>query len=127
MKQTLLTLFGALAVATAVVAAQEQEQKAPPEVALTGCIVQGSGPQVFILSNAKAAGEEKGQSYLIVPGTEDLFLRNHLNHEVTVRGEARAGKAPADPPSGEAMEEKDLPTLTAKSVEMVSDTCAVVK
>jgi hypothetical protein len=61
------------------------------------------------------------------PGTEDLFLRNHLNHEVTVRGEARAGKAPADPPSGEAMEEKDLPTLTAKSVEMVSDTCAVVK
>ena len=103
-----------------------QEQKAAaPEVALTGCLVQGSGPAIFVIENAKKDAKsdtEKGVSYIVVASSPDLNLRTHLNHEVTITGQSDGKTAPA---TGTKFEEKDLPKLTAKNVTMVSNTCAL--
>ena len=101
-----------------------QEQKAP-DVVLTGCLVQGSAPTIFVFENAKKDAKsdtEKGVSYIIVASSPDLNLRTHLNHEVTITGQSDGKTAPA---TGSKFEEKDLPKLTAKNVTMVSNTCAV--
>ena len=109
-------------------AAPAQEQKAAAaEVALTGCLVQGSGPAIFVIENAKKdakSSTEKGVSYIVVASSPDLNLRTHLNHEVTITGQSDGKTAPA---TGTKFEEKDLPKLTAKNVTMVSNTCAVAE
>ena len=119
-------------------APQATDQKMPPEVTLTGCVVQGSSPTVFILDNAKkdpASTTEKGVRYFLASTVEDVDLRTHLNHEVRIVGEVDA-KVSADPvtqppvppvPPPPTDPEKLLPKLKAKSVTMVSDTCALVR
>ncbi len=128
-------------------ATQATDQKqTPPEVTLTGCVVQGSSPTVFILDNAKkdpASATEKGVKYILASAVEDVDLRTHLNKEVRIVGEVDV-KVKADPvtpavtpavtppvtptvPPVPADPEKDLPKLKAKSVTMVSDTCAMVR
>ena len=132
MKRFVIASIASLTLAVAAVSAQDpqqnpaSDQKTPPPVTLQGCVIQGSGPTVFILDNARVKPEdktEKGKQYVIVAGTEDLQLNKHVNHEVTITGSAEAKVAPAPPP-GQAVAEKDLPKLTAKSVVMVSDRCA---
>ncbi|MEZ5318306.1 MAG: hypothetical protein R2752_12975 [Vicinamibacterales bacterium] len=99
---------------------QAQQQKMP-DVTLTGCLVQGSAPTVFVFENAKKDPKsmtEPAMKYVVVAGTEDLMLRDHLNHEVRITGQAEQKMAQ------QTMEEKDLPKLTAKSLTLVSNTCA---
>ena len=151
MKRQCIAFVGSLAMAAAVVAAQgtpaqyppsspNEPQKTAPETApqtkqqtadivLTGCLIQGTGPAIFILDNAKLSAAdpaERPQQYVLASGTEDLNFKAHLNHEVTVSGSAMAMKA-AEPPAGKKIEEKDLPMLTAKSLTMVSDRCLSAK
>lgn len=164
MKQTVATLAAAVAVAlgTAAYAVQapqtplatDSQKKTPPEVVLTGCVIQGSGPTVFIFDNAKKEANsalEKGVRYLLVSTVEDVDLRAHLNHEVRIVGEvdikvsatpATPAMPPSTPPTTPPVtpatrpvppepqtpaDEKTLPKLTAKSVTMVSDTCSMVR
>lgn len=138
MKQLALGLAASLVSATALFAqttpppnppqnppAQTAQTKAP-DVTLTGCVIQGSSPNVFILENAKISKDdtsEKARTFVIVSAGEDLSLKPHLNHEVRVTGMAEA-KVPAAPPAGQKVAEKDLPKLTAKSVTMVADRCS---
>ena len=106
-------------------AAAAPQEKTPPEVILTGCLVQGSGPAVFIFENAKLDpknAEEKPSKFLVVVAAEDLSLRTHLNHQVRITG-ATDGKP--QPQAGQKVEEKDLPKFSARTVTMVADTCAV--
>lgn len=140
-----LTAFaGSLIMATAFVAAQGDQKppqppqapaapqtpaaparQMPPEVSLTGCLTQGTGPTVFILDNAKlssAEKTEKGQTYVLASGPENLNFKTHLNHEVTITGVAES-KVSAAPTPGQKVDEKDLPKLTAKSVTMIADRC----
>jgi len=98
----------------------EQKRPAPIEVTVTGCLIQGSGPDIFILDNA-GTGSANPVRYLLSSWT-DLNVRTHLNHEVTVTGSADAAKAPAG-----KVEEKDLPKLAATTITMVSDRCATAK
>ena len=137
MKRQVLSVIVASVFATALVAAQgagaqqppaqnppAQAQKAP-ETTITGCVIQGSSPTVFILETARLNPQdrnEKAKTYVLVAGTEDLNLKNHLNHEVRVTGMAES-KTPPTPPAGQKVAEKDLPKLTAKSVTMVADRC----
>jgi len=130
MKRVFIGLACALGVTT-IVAAQSggttapQEPQKLPDVTLTGCLTQGSGPTVFLFENAKAdprSTDEKARSFVVVQGTEDLNLLRHLNHEVTLVGAAEQKVAPVPPP-GEKVMEKDLPKFTAKSLTMVSETC----
>jgi hypothetical protein len=131
MKRFATGLFASLVVATSLIAAQEQakpataDQKNPPDVSVTGCLTQGSGPTVFILDNARMNPRdtnEKAKTYLLVAASEDLGFAKQLNHQVSVTGIAEV-KAPAMPPAGQKLTEKDLPKLTAKSLTQVADTC----
>ena len=100
MKRFVTGLLASLAVATSLVAAQEQakpatadQQKNPPDVSITGCLTQGSGPTVFILDNARMNPRdqnEKAKSYLLVAATEDLGFANQLNHQVSVTGSRKS-------------------------------------
>jgi len=111
---------------------QQQQQQQPPtppqtpitDTTLTGCLIQGSGPTVFIVDNAKAdpkSTTEKGARFIVIAAAEDLNLRQHLNHEVRITGKVD-GTVPV---AGTKVEEKDLPKLNAKAVVMVSNTCAL--
>jgi hypothetical protein len=140
MKRHVLGLVVASALATAYVGAQsstappttppqqqqqEEQKQQQPEVTVTGCVIQGSAPTVFILDNARTNPEdrnEKGKTYVLVASAEDLRLGTHLNQEVRVTGLAEDKTAPVPPP-GQKVAEKDLPKFTAKSVTMVADRC----
>lgn len=151
MKPTVTAFAAAVAIAlgTAAIEARQAttqttpQKKTPPEVTLTGCIVQGSGPTVFIFDNARKDPDnavEKGVRYIVVSAAEDLDLRAHLNHQVRIVGEvdlkvATTTTTPATPPSTPPVppdpqrpaDERTLPKLSAKSVTMVSDTCSLVR
>jgi len=134
MKRFAISLFSTLAVATALVAAQNQppaakapSQSAGADSSVTGCLIQGSGPTVFILDNARMNASdknEKGKTYLLAAAAEDVNFRAQVNHEVTVTGTAETKVAPV-PPAGQKVAEKDLPKLTAKSITQVADTCTM--
>jgi len=102
---------------------QAQPQTPPTqEITLTGCLIQGTTPTVFIFDKARKdpkSPTEKAVKYVVVPSAADLNLRPHLNHEVQIVGVWDGRTAPAT----DKVEEKDLPRFTAKSVTMVSDTC----
>jgi hypothetical protein len=102
---------------------QNPPKPAVPEVTLTGCLVQGSTPAVFIFENARKdpkSTTEPAVKYVVLASAEDLNLRDHLNHEVRISGLPDGKIAP---PTTQKVEEKDLPRLSAKSVTMVADTC----
>jgi hypothetical protein len=82
--------------------AQAPDKPAGPggEVTITGCLKQGASAQQFTITDDKT-----GETYT-VSGSD---LASHVNHTVRVTGEAK-GKA-----------------FTAKSVNMVSQTCAAGK
>ena len=103
--------------------AQEAQKPADTEITLTGCVVQGSGPTVFIFENARKdpkSTSEPAAKYIVVAAAEDLNLRQHLNHSVTIVG-VSDGKPVVL--MTQKVEEKDLPRISAKSVVMVADTC----
>jgi hypothetical protein len=111
---------------TAAVAAQEYQSPKYKEVSLTGCLVQGTGPDVFILENAKADPRDslqKGWTYVLASGAEAVSFREHLNNEVRVDGMAET-KMPPSPPAGQSVKESDLPKLKAAKIVHVATTCS---
>lgn len=101
-----------------------QTQKAP-EITLTGCVIQGSAPSIYLFSGAKKNADdpkEVGVTYMLVADSEDLNFKPHLNHSVRLTGTAEM-KTPPVPPPGGKVAEKDLLKFTAKSATMVSDRC----
>jgi hypothetical protein len=131
MKGIVLSVVVGSVLATANVAAQStpaQEVPKPTEVTVTGCVIQGSAPTVFILDNARLDPQdrnEKSRTYVLLASTEDLRLRTHLNHEVRVTGLAEVKAVPVPPP-GQKVAEKDLPKFTAKTITMVADRCTAI-
>ena len=131
MKHRIVTLSVCFAIAAALavtrgVAGQESQPPTTQEVAVTGCVVQGTGPNVFILENAKADPrdrDEKGRSYLLVSNAMSISFREHLNHEVRVDGDAET-KMPPMPLLGQKVKESDLPRLTATKITHVATTCS---
>ena len=107
-------------------AGQDYQTPKSKEVSLTGCLVQGSGPSVFILENAKADprdSTEKGQNYLLTAGSVSISFSQHLNNEVKVDGKAEMKDRLAQP-VGERRNESDLPKLTATKITHVASTCS---
>jgi hypothetical protein len=98
------------------------------EVSLTGCLVQGSQPAVFILQDAKRDPlntTEKAARYVVVPATEDLFLKEHLNHQVRILG-VPDGRPQPTPQAGRTTDEKEIPALRAKGLTMVKPSCGAL-
>lgn len=117
------------------------QSSAAAEMTLTGCLVQGSGPNVFILENAKAgtaSASDKGKSYIlaVAPGSASVDFRTQLNRQVRIVGAADTKMASASSSASDRsaaaasavikLDEKDMPKLSAKSVARVGDTCATV-
>jgi hypothetical protein len=103
---------------------QTPQKPAVAEITVTGCLVQGSTPAVFIFENVRKdpkSTTEPALKYIVIASTEDLNLRNHLNHQVRISGLPDGKVAP---PTTSKVEEKDLPRLSAKSVTMVAETCS---
>lgn len=103
---------------------QTPQKPAVAEITVTGCLVQGSTPAVFIFENVRKdpkSTTEPALKYMVIASTEDLNLRTHLNHQVRISGLPDGKVAP---PTTSKVEEKDLPRLSAKSVTMVADTCS---
>ena len=109
------------------------QQRTSPELALTGCIVQGSSPAVFLLDNAKKDPKdatEKGAKFFLSPSAPDINLRAHLNHIVRIAAveDLKVSAMPVlEPPSPNAPrpgEERTLPRLIVKTVTMVSEKCS---
>jgi hypothetical protein len=72
-------------------------------VILEGCLVQGSGPTVFVLENAKLSTQDRtarGMSYIVSEATAaDLDLSDHLNHQVRLTGLTTPAPAASTPPA----------------------------
>lgn len=123
-KRVVASLLVTLAIAAGTVAAQSVPQDPPKsaDITVTGCLIQGSGPTVFLLDNAKvnpSDTNEKGVRYLVINMMEDVNLVANLDHELTIVG------TPAyklDSTIGKTDESK-LPTLTTKSVVVAADRC----
>ena len=63
-------------------AGHEYQTPKSKEVSLAGCLVQGSGPSVFILENVTADprdSAEKGQNYLLTSGSMSISFSQRLN------------------------------------------------
>jgi len=126
MKLALATIACAALTAASVFAQDPQTTQTPqtspkPDVTLTGCLIQGSSPAVFLFDNARKDPKdqtEKGQRYVIVAVGEDLNLRSNLNHQVQLVGQPENKATPA---TGK-VEEKDLPKFSAKTVTLISNT-----
>lgn len=125
-------MFGVLmgtALATALVAAQSAPPAAAPpgdqtrDVTVTGCLVQGSAPAVFLLEDARGNPEdrnEKAKKYFLSAAVPDL--RANLNKEVKISGQAET-KEPPMPAAGQKVSDQDLPKLTVKTISAVADRC----
>ena len=165
MKNKVFSVFAAMAIAGTMVAAQDpqptpspypaspSQPQSPPSTSsateskdqsLTGCLVQGSGPTVFLLENAKVAADTSstrpsgasaqsaasiagvnGKTYVVTATAASVDLKTQINHQVTITGtgEPAVVSAPASPPSAR-MNEKDLPKFTARTVTKIADTCS---
>jgi hypothetical protein len=118
--------------ASAASAAASAQQKSP-DVTLTGCLVQGSGPTVFILENARAATDpatSKGPSYVLqVAAGSSVDFKTHLNNQVRIvaPGPAAASTTPSSSPSqasqAPARDEKAMARLSARTITKVADSC----
>jgi hypothetical protein len=94
------------------------------EITLTGCVVEGSSADVFILDRAveRPGSTEKPRTFRLIGGGEDLDLMQHLNQQVQATGTAEVKPTSTAPPTGPATE-KNLPTFTVRSIETVGDRC----
>ena len=157
MKRAALSLMLSFAVAGSLYAAQAQSPQSQPaapaapaaqapapqapsvtvqagqdkaaDITVTGCLIQGSAPNVFVLENAKmstAAAADKGKSYVVVV-TGNADLKPHLNHQVRIVGGENAAIKVTPTPGGAQVEvkqdESSFPKLNARTVTMVANTC----
>ena len=122
-------LIAAIAMTSILSAAQSTQTKPAPQIpkmidiTVTGCLIQGSEPTVFVLDNSRinpADSKETPKKYLLINAVEDVHFKDLVNHEVTATGGVQmpTDVKPLPPPA-----EKDLPTLTAHSIASISDRC----
>jgi hypothetical protein len=119
-------LGSAIAATTIVAGAQTPPPQTPKpaDVTVTGCVIRGSDPTVFVLDNARMdpkSTQEVAKKYVLVSGAEDMPLKDLIDHEVTATGVvmAHANMKATLPPTAE----KDLPVLTARTIATVADRC----
>ena len=104
----------------------------PSAIELTGGIVQGSSPAIFLLDNGKKDPKDKteeGRKYFLSSAT-DLDLKAHLKHSVRITATEDFNvskmpvREPVPPSTDRSGEERTLPRLIIKSVTMVSEKCS---
>ena len=105
----------------------------PSDIQLTGCIIQGSSLEVFLLDNGKKNPNDKteeSRKYFLSPAAQDLNLKAHLKHSVRITAtedfkvSKMPDREPVPPSTDRSGEERTLPRLIIKSVTMVSEKCS---
>lgn len=103
-----------------------QDRPDPPVIKLTGCVAKGSAPNTFRFENAKINGKDAGEpahTYLLVPISKTYDFTRLVGYRVTITGSSdyktSLNTAPGDP-----VDEKDLPTFTARHVANASKGCS---
>jgi hypothetical protein len=131
--------------------AQDPQQRPPAQssaadktVTFTGCVKAGDTPNSFILANIKADDKEKpgatGTAGAMAKAPDsvrliaaaDTKLSEHVGHQVSVTGtlaerSASASPGATTPPAGAATGTSGAdkqPSLTVKTVSMVSSSCS---
>ncbi len=103
----------------------QPSQDSPDDTTLKGCLVQGSGPNVFILDNAKsstASETAKGERYVLEIAATPEQLKPVINTHVEVSGTAKKAEA-APSAAGQDAAESALPKLMAKRITRIAETC----
>jgi hypothetical protein len=107
-------------------AAAGPSQDNADDTTLKGCLIQGAGPSVFILENAKRASDgadAKGQSYVVAITAKPEQLQMILNSHVEITGTALPKAAVTASSDAKTGKEADLPKLTAKRINRLAATC----
>ena len=162
MKRTLLGLFASVAMTGTLVAAQDGRAPSPVQLQMprdsgvadvsknadttvTGCLVQGSSPSVFLLEGVKAsatvvtpspsdaaegagasasvsATADRGATYRLESesGAKGVDFKTHLNHQVTITGITDAKATTVVAASDKKLDEKSLPKLRRVKRRIVS-------
>ena len=103
----------------------QPSQDSPDDTTLKGCLVQGSGPNVFILDNAKsstASETAKGERFVLEIAATPEQLKPVINTHVEVSGTAKKADA-APSAAGQDAAESALPKLMAKRITRIAETC----
>jgi hypothetical protein len=117
-----------------------QSQEKATEVRISGCLIQGSSPTVFIIDNARMATDPKtaeGKKYIVVMA-DAAGLRSQLNRQVTITGTTDGAVTVTTPPAGTPdagqkpavsvqVRESDLPKFSAKTIVRVADVCTTTE
>jgi hypothetical protein len=126
------------------------------DTTITGCLVQGSGPTVFLLQDAKttaagassaaprdmgasasAAGASASASAKVDRGTtyrldtmsgKDVDFKTHLNHQVSITGklDSKAATTAAAAGAVDKIDEKSLAKFSATGITKIADTCSAI-
>src|SRR5579871_6248813 len=139
MKQLVIAFLGGLVAAWTIVMVSSAstdpqsgavaEESTAEERILTGCLIQGSGPAVFLLEDARTSVEDKtepGKTYVLVAAPESLRadLRADLNHEVVVTGATGTDtESQGSLRRGGQLDERTLPTLVVRTLTTIADRC----
>lgn len=115
--------------------AQPAQEASANDTTLTGCLLQGSGPSMYILDNAKAenaAKNAKGQRYTLEIAAPAEQIKPVLNSHVRVIGspepnDATAAGASAAVASDQKASDSTLQKISVKRITRLSETCPATK
>jgi hypothetical protein len=121
--------------------AQEKgDRDAAKTITVTGCLKAGDSANSFMLSDLKWGNKDKAvgtsgtaappaavasaTSLKVIPGAS-AKLSEHVGHQVEVTGTISDSKAPSTPPDpASTRSSSSAPSVEARSVRMVSQTCS---
>jgi len=122
-------IFGTMLVAAQGTSSQQAiatDKPDPPIIKLTGCVAKGSAPNTFRFENAKLNAKdpnEPSRTFVLVPISKTYDFTRLVGRRVTITGSSDYKTALKAPP-GQPLDEKDLPTFTARHVANASKTCS---
>ena len=106
--------------------AQATDKPDPPVIKLTGCVTKGSAPNTFRFENAKINAKdpkEPPRTFLLVAISKTYDFTRLVGSRVTITGSSDY-KTSLNLAPGQPVDEKDLPTFTARHVANASKGCS---
>jgi hypothetical protein len=104
-----------------------------PNVTLTGCLVQGSGTDAYLLQNVRGNKDKDAKdmqqatgtnptTFAIVAASDKVDLAKQLNHQVEIKGKPETSAV--TPPAGATTTTMpETPRFLASSIKSVADRC----
>jgi len=121
-------LFGTMLVAAQGTTGKQAstDKPDPPVIKLTGCVAKGSAPNTFKFENAKLNFKDQNEpsrTYMLVPVSKTYDFTRLVGYRVTITGSSDY-KIALNAPASQQLDEKNLPTFTARHVANASKGCS---